>query len=139
VRAAGSVLPAAGSYDVVFDSASAVTAGAFRFRFWISDTRPPSVRLLTRTLRRGRPLRLRVSDSGSGVWPRSLIAIVDDLSRRATYSARSNTVTIAVGALRAGRHRLVFQASDYQETRNMENVPRILPNTRRIAVTFRVR
>ena len=38
-----------------------------------------------------------------------------------------------------GTHRLTFQVSDYQETRNMENVARILPNTRMISTTFRVR
>jgi len=32
----------------------------------------------------------------------------------------------------------VFIASDYQELKNMENVPQILPNTRRIVTTFRV-
>ena len=38
-----------------------------------------------------------------------------------------------------GRHALRLQVSDYQETRNMENVGRILPNTRILATTFVVR
>ncbi len=35
-----------------------------------------------------------------------------------------------------GRHTLTFTASDYQETKNMENVARILPNTRTVRTTF---
>ena len=34
------------------------------------------------------------------------------------------------GPLKRGTHRLRVQVSDYQESRNMENVPPILPNTR---------
>ncbi len=47
-------------------------------------------------------------------------------------------MTIPTGALARGTHRLTFQVSDYQETRNMENVGPILPNTRTISTTFRV-
>jgi hypothetical protein len=39
----------------------------------------------------------------------------------------------------AGRHTLVFSAADYQELKNMENVPRILPNTRVFRAAFTVR
>jgi hypothetical protein len=37
-----------------------------------------------------------------------------------------------------GRHSLVFTAADYQELKNMENVPQILPNTRTFRAAFRV-
>ena len=43
------------------------------------------------------------------------------------------------GDLVPGRHRLVLQVSDYEETRNMENVAAVLPNTRRLVATFVVR
>jgi hypothetical protein len=33
---------------------------------------------------------------------------------------------------------LAFSAADYQELKNMENVPRILPNTRTFRAVFRV-
>ena len=39
-------------------------------------------------------------------------------------------------SLAKGRHTLRFQVSDYQETRNMENVGPILPNTRILQTTF---
>ena len=37
-----------------------------------------------------------------------------------------------------GTHALVFTVSDYQEAKNMENVTRILPNTRVLRATIRV-
>jgi hypothetical protein len=36
-------------------------------------------------------------------------------------------------------HRLRLRVSDYQETKNTENVARILPNTRVLSATFRIR
>ena len=38
-----------------------------------------------------------------------------------------------------GRHRLVLSVADYEETKNMEDVVRILPNTARLTATVRVR
>ncbi len=38
-----------------------------------------------------------------------------------------------------GTHRLRLRLSDYQETRNMENVARILPNTRVVVTSVRIR
>jgi hypothetical protein len=46
---------------------------------------------------------------------------------------------VPLQSLSRGRHRLVVRASDFQETRNMEDVPRILPNTRELRTTFVVR
>ena len=40
---AGAIRPAAGSYDIVFDSRS--RPARFTFRFWIDDVRAPTVRL----------------------------------------------------------------------------------------------
>jgi hypothetical protein len=134
--AAGVDLPARGGYDVVFDSPSAKGAGTFRFLFWINDTTPPSVRLLTHTISSGASLRLRVSDRGSGVWPGSLSATIDGKRARVRFDGRVATVA---AALPRGVHRLSFSASDWQETRNTENVYRILPNTRTLGARIRVR
>ena len=41
--------------------------------------------------------------------------------------------------LARGRHRLVFTASDVQESKNNENAGATLPNTRRFSATFTVR
>jgi hypothetical protein len=48
-------------------------------------------------------------------------------------------VRIPLDGVRRGRHALRVQLSDYQESRNMENVARILPNTRVLQTTIVVR
>jgi subtilisin family serine protease len=139
VRAAGAIRPKGGRYDVVFDSRSRGAAGRFRFRFWIGDTARPVLRLLTHSVRRGGTLHVSAKDRGSGVDPASILAGTDGGETRARYSARRNQILIPTGSLHRGTHRLALQVSDYQESRNMENVARILPNTRRLSVSFRVR
>src|SRR5829696_2801916 len=128
VLASGTILPAAGAYDVVFDSPSAARSGAFTFRYWLNDVAPPNVSLRTRSVRRGSSLVLRAFDSGSGVDRTSLVVRIDGEERRGTFAA--GTVRVSTAGLTKGRHSLRLQISDYQESRNMENVGRILPNTR---------
>jgi subtilisin family serine protease len=135
--AAGAVRPAAGSYDVVFDGPSRGTAGAFRFRFWVNDTKPPTLRPLGRTVSRGAALRIRATDAGAGVDPRTVIALVD--RSQATPAFGRGVLTIPTGRLSPGRHRLELQVSDYQESRNMENATKILPNSAVLRTTFVVR
>ena len=77
---------------------------------------------------RGGALRVRVTDAGAGVDPRTLVARVDGVRRGVRFAG--GIATVDVRGLRRGRHALRFEASDYQEAKNMENVPRILPNTR---------
>jgi len=135
--APGVDLPGLATYDVVFDSATSDGAGRFRFQFWVNDTTPPSIRLLARSIPRGAPLRLRVTDGGSGVWPESLTATIDGKRGRVGYSG--SIATVFTRSLRRGVHHLTFSASDWQETRNHENVYRILPNTTMLRKTFRIR
>jgi hypothetical protein len=136
---AGAILPAKGTYQVVFDSTNAGNAGKFSFRFWINDVTRPAARLLTRTTASYGSLRLRVTDKGSGVDPRSLVAVIDGSAVPASYSRATNRATISMPGLSRGAHRLFFQVSDYEETRNMEDVGPILPNTRTLTTTFRVK
>jgi subtilisin family serine protease len=135
--AVGAVRPDARAYDIVFDTRSRATAGKFTFRFWVGDTKPPRMRLLTHAVRAGGALRLRVNDAGSGVDPGSLHATLDGGGVAVRY--RRGVAILSVGALGAGPHRLVFRASDYQEAKNMENTGPILPNTRTLSVRFVVR
>jgi subtilisin family serine protease len=135
--AAGAVRPDPGSYDIVFDTPNRRAAGKFTFRFWINDTTPPRVRLLTRTVREGGLVRLRITDAGSGVDPRSRHATIDGHDVGVGFAhgrARISTLLLS-----RGRHRLVFRISDYQEAKNMENAGPILPNTRRLSTSFVVR
>jgi subtilisin family serine protease len=128
---AGVVLPAPGVYDVVFDTPRGARSGAFRFRFWQGDVQPPSVRLL---VIRNQFLELAVSDRGSGVDPLSIQVQIDGNIVSASYA--SGRARVPVADLARGRHALTFTVSDYQETKNMEDVARILPNTRTLRTTF---
>ena len=137
VLAAGAVRPLAGSYDVVFDSPSAAGAGSFGFRFWIDDTRPPSVTLARNRVRRGTALVVRIADTASGVDATTLKVTIDGVGRAARLGA--GVLRIPTAGLRRGTHRLRVQVSDYQESRNMENVPPILPNTRVLTTAIVIR
>jgi subtilisin family serine protease len=135
--AAGAIAPLPGTYGAVFDSPTRAGAGAFTFRFWVDDTTPPSARLIARSVRVGLPLRARVRDAGAGVDPRSLEASIDG----GAVGARlvGNEVRVSTVGVKPGTHRLRLSVADYQETRNMENVARILPNTRVLTASVTVR
>jgi subtilisin family serine protease len=128
---AGVALPAPGVYDVVFDTPLGARPGAFRFRFWLGDVQPPSVRVLG--VRNGF-LELAVTDSGSGVDPLSFQARIDGDFVPVSFASGRARLSLAGNA--RGRHTLNLTVSDYQEAKNMENVARILPNTRTVRTTF---
>jgi hypothetical protein len=111
--------------------------GAFTFRFWIDDVAPPAVRLLTRAVKPGGDVKLAVTDAASGVDPSSLVASIDGKAASAVYA--QGRVAIPMPAALRGRHRIVLGVSDFQELKNMENVPRILPNTRVFRATVTIR
>jgi Subtilase family len=130
VPVAGAVLPARGVYEIVFDTRSANQAGPFSFRWWIDDVTPPRVRVVST---KG-AIVVAASDSGSGVDPSSAVARVDGKTARVTYAGGSFRISTARGA-----HSLVFEVGDYQETKNMEDVAPILPNTTTFRARVRVR
>ena len=72
------------------------------------------------------------TDTGSGVDPSSVTVTLD--GRKATAHGASTPIRTT-----RGRHKLVVSASDYQEAKNMENVPRILPNTATLRATLVVK
>ena len=140
-RSVGVFRPTPGAYDLVFDTPKRHGApGPFTFRFWVNDTTPPTVRLLSRSVPvRGR-LPLVVRDGGSGVDPQSLLALVDGHYRPLVYRPSTGRVDVVLGRKVArGRHRLVFSVADCQETKNNEDNSRTLPNTRRPLDDFTVR
>jgi hypothetical protein len=120
IPVAGAVLPSPGTYDIVFDTRSAAAAGPFSFRLWIGDTTPPRLRLRSTA----GAIVVSAADTGSGVDPSSIVARLDGHGAKATWHA--GTIRIAA---RPGRHRLQLRVSDYEETKNMEDVPPVLPNT----------
>jgi subtilisin family serine protease len=138
-QTAATIRPAPSTYDVVFDSVSAAQAGRYTFRFWVNDITPPRIRLVSSTIDVGRPIELVLSDAGAGVDPNSLVVQAGGSSATPKYNASTGRVTLDVRDLGPGRHEISVQVSDYQESKNMENVPPILPNTTqaRMSVTIR--
>jgi subtilisin family serine protease len=132
VPVVGAILPGRGTYDVVFDTASKAEAGKFVFRFWVNDVTPPTLKLIGY---KGGKVTLAVTDAGSGVDPASLVATVDGV--RHDVVLRSGRAVIASGTLARGNHKVVLVASDFQESKNMEDVARILPNTRTFTATLK--
>jgi hypothetical protein len=130
---AGVLLAAPGVYDVVFDTPKRGRPGPFRFHYWVGDTTPPSARILG--VRR-RALEVAVRDAGAGVDPQSVDASVDGLRRPVTYSAGRARVDLS--GLPSGRHTLTFRVSDYQETKNTEDISLVLPNTRTLRTSFTI-
>jgi hypothetical protein len=133
----GAVLPAPGVYDFVFDTPTGKRPGAFSFRFWVNDNSPPAIRLLSRRAVVGRPIRFAVRDSGSGVDPYSLGVKVG--SARARFRYVHGVLSIPTASLGPGKRHVTVTASDYQETKNMEDVGPVLPNTRVFATTVTLR
>jgi hypothetical protein len=83
---------------------------------------------------RGKPVVLAVSDGGAGIHAASLVVQVDGGEHPG--SVATGRVLIPTAQLRKGRHTLRVQISDYQESRNMENVGAIMPNTRILTTSF---
>jgi hypothetical protein len=131
--AVGAVLPDPGVYDFVFDTPTRGKPGAFTFRFWVDDTSPPSIRLLDRTVVVGQPVRFAVRDSGSRVDPRSLGVTIGGRAARFTYSG--GVVYVRTKGRPPGKDRVTVTAADYQESKNMEDVGPVLPNTRVLHAT----
>ena len=136
VLAAGVLSPLPGEYAAVFDSAARGGAGAFTFRYWVNDVKPPVLRLRTRSVVAGKPVLVSATDAGAGVYPESIRISVDGTSRSGTL--RGALLSISTAGLSAGTHRLRLRVSDYQESKNTENVARILPNTRWLTATFTI-
>jgi subtilisin family serine protease len=136
----GAVLPEPGVYDFVFDTPTRAKPGAFTFRLWVNDTSPPSIRLLDRTIVAGHPIRFAVRDPGSGVDPHSFGARLNGVPVRFNRSAYSHGVlSIQTTGFPPGRVSVTVKASDYQETKNMEDVGPVLPNTRVLHTTVTLR
>jgi hypothetical protein len=129
----GAVLPEPRTYEFVFDTPTRAKPGAFVFRLWVDDTSPPSIRVLGHKDRIGRAIRVAVRDSGSGVDPHSLKARIGGRWVRFRYS--HGVLLLRTKGLRPGKQAVMVRASDYQETKNTEDVGPVLPNTRVLHTT----
>jgi Big-like domain-containing protein len=141
IGAAGSAFPRLGQYYVAVDSGSdpftnQPLPGSYVVRSWQNDLKPPAARILTTRVGTGRPtIVARVLDAKSGVDPLSLAigyrgavvgaALYDPFSGLALFPLPS-----AAPRIPAGRIRLELEASDFQESKNLETIGKnLLPNT----------
>ncbi len=129
----GAILPDPGTYTFVFDTPTGAKPGAFTFRFWVNDTTAPSIRALSRTVVAGHPIQFAVHDAGAGVDPSSLHVRLGRKAVRVAYAG--GVLSIRTKGLPPGTRPVTVMASDYQETKNMEDVGPVLPNTRILRTT----
>lgn len=132
------IRPLPGLYDLVFDTPSVAKAGPFTFRTWVNDVTPPAVKLVSRTVAAGSTVKLEllITDAGSGVDPGSIDVKVDGSDADTTYDRDTGKTIATVSFVSAGTHKLSVSVSDYQEAKNMEDVPGVLPNSRTLDTTF---
>src|SRR5215210_6554573 len=146
--AAGASFPKVQRFYVTVDSgADPFTGrqlpGRYVLRSWVNDVRPPSIRLVTTRVAKGRPtIVARVTDKGAGVDPLSLViayrgvlvgaALYDPVSGLAIFPLPARAAKLPVGRTRA-----VLSASDFQEAKNVNGIgDDILPNTAFRAVSI---
>jgi hypothetical protein len=146
IGAAGGVFLPPGRYYISVDSGRDLfsgrsLAGRYTLRSWVNDVRPPTVRLITKSLSSGRPTVVaKITDAKSGVDPHALQLFFGPSTRRTSVGATQfDPVTgIAVFAiprsaleLQPGSQILQVVASDYQEAKNINTESDDpLPNTR---------
>jgi minor extracellular serine protease Vpr len=140
VPVSGLLLPEAGRYYVSVETRPGSKPGAYRLRTWVNDATPPTVVIPSRVLFGTKPeLQLVVRDAQSGFDPESLSVTVDGTQARRMRVSGSN-VTVELGAIARGRHRVRISVADYQELKNSENADqRPLPNTRVVTAGITVR
>ena len=114
-------------------------AGSFAFRYWVNDVTPPTLRLRTpRRRRQGSRCASQATDAGAGVYPQ-LDRRRSSTARRRRATFRDGVVSISTCGLGPGTHRLRLRVSDYQESKNTENVARSSRTRAGSTATFRVR
>jgi minor extracellular serine protease Vpr len=149
VGAAGAEFPRRSRFYVAVDSGSdsftgRPLPGSYVLRSWRNDLTKPRVDILTRRVTAGRPtIVARVRDSQSGIDPLSLvIAYRSVLVGAAAYDPSTGLAVFPLPAeatkIPSGKTRLTLQASDFQETKNLETIGTdLMPNTRFKSVTLR--
>ena len=94
IGTAGGVFLPPGRYYVSVDSGRDLfngrpLAGRYTLRSWVNDVRPPTVRILTRTLSSGRPtIVAKITDAKSGVDPLALQLFFGPSTRRTSVRPR---------------------------------------------------
>jgi subtilisin family serine protease len=141
VGAAGVQFPRLQRFYVAVDSradpfTNKSQKGQYLLNAWENDLTPPSVRILTTRITAGRPLIVAAAaDLQSGVDPLSLVINYDNaLVGASDFDPVTGLVVFgipaAAPAFKPGKTKLIMQASDYQEAKNINTVGSdIYPNT----------
>jgi minor extracellular serine protease Vpr len=150
IGAAGVQFPRMQRFYVAVDSradpfTNAPLKGKYELNAWIDDLEPPTIKILTTRVSAGRPLLVaQVADSQSGVDPLSLVigygqtlvgaSLYDPFTGLALFGLPSDAE-----ALKTGKRNAIAQASDYQESKNINVIGTdIYPNTAFKPTTFDV-
>jgi subtilisin family serine protease len=141
VGAAGVQFPRLQRFYVAVDSradefTNRSQKGQYVLKAWVDDLTGPAVRILNTRVTVGRPLIAAVAvDPQSGVDPLSLVINYNNaLVGASAYDPASGLVLFGIPTaappLKAGKTNLILEASDYQETKNINTVgDAIYPNT----------
>ena len=141
VGAAGVQFPRLQRFYVAVDSradefTNRSQKGQYVLKAWVDDLTGPAVRILNTRVTAGRPLIAAVAvDPQSGVDPLSLVINYNNaLVGASAYDPASGLVLFGIPTaappLKAGKTNLILEASDYQETKNINTVgDAIYPNT----------
>ncbi len=149
VGAAGAQFPRQKQFYVSVDSqrnpaTGKSFAGSYLMRAWVNDVTPPAIRLLTTKVAAGRPTIIaQAADLQSGVDPFSLVLGYGRiLVGAAGYDPFSGLIFFPLPpqakALPVGKTVGIVVASDYQETKNLDQAgDDVMPNTSFLRVTLR--
>jgi len=141
VGAAGASFPRLQRFYVSVDSGTdeftgASEKGQYLLNSWVNDLTPPATVILTKRVTAGRPLIVAGAlDAQSGVDPLSLtIGYKGALVGASQYDPTSGLTVFGIPdtapALKPGKVAVTFQASDYQEAKNINTVgDALMPNT----------
>ncbi len=146
IGTAGGVFLPPGRYYVSVDSGRDLfngrpLAGRYTLRSWVNDVRPPTVRIVTRTLSSGRPtIVAKITDAKSGVDPLALQLFFGPSTRRTSVPATLFDPATGIASFSIPREALRLDpgtqfmqvvASDFQESKNINtDSDSPLPNTR---------
>jgi hypothetical protein len=155
IGASGAVFLPPGRYYVAVDSGRDLftgrpLAGRYVLRSWVNDVKPPTVRLLTRTISSGRPtIAVKVTDAKSGVDPFSLLLFFGPSANQqqvgaTTFDPSTGIATFSIPrdapALGTGPQFMRVIAADYQEGKNINTESKSpMPNTRFLGVRLEAR
>jgi Subtilase family/Bacterial Ig domain len=146
IGASGGVFLPPGKYYVAVDSGRDLfsgrsLAGKYTLRSWVNDVKPPTARILTKTLSSGRPtIVAKVTDAKSGIDPMSMQLFFGPSTRRSSAPATLFDPQTGIAAFSIPREALPLEpgtqfmqlvVSDYQEAKNIGTEgANPLPNTR---------